>query len=138
MLDRIRKSIQSPHLEFKQESLHLRPELFNGIQVRTIRWKVNVSNSRTVQQIFYCLCMVRLHIIHHKDRIAVKLRQQNILQKVFLYFNVRLCVFARGYTLLHMFSCIFLFAVEQLKTRNENGSFCSFLYFIISISPTAK
>ena len=135
MLDCVRKSIQSPHLEFKQESLHLRPELFNGLQVRTIRWKVNVSNTRTVQQIFYCLCMVRLHII---NRISVQLRQLNILQKVFLYFNVRLCVFARGYTLLHMFSCIFLFAVEQLKSRNENGSFCSFLYFIISISPTTK
>ena len=137
-LYRVRKSIQGPCLEFTKERLHRRPELFNRIQIRTIWWKINVSNTGAVQQISHCLCMVRLHIIHHKDRIAVKLRQQNILQKVFLYFNVRLCVFARGYTLLHMFSCIFLFAVEQLKTRNENGSFCSFLYFIISISPTAK
>ena len=88
MLDRVRKSIQSPRFEFMKESLHLRPELFNGIQVRTIRWKVNVSNTRTVQQIFYCLCMVRLHIIHHKDRIAVQLRQQNILQILFeIFYN---------------------------------------------------
>ena len=37
---RIWKSIQCPSLEFTQESLHLRPKFFNGIQIRTIRWKI--------------------------------------------------------------------------------------------------
>ena len=35
-LDCIRKSIESPCLDFTQESLHLRPEFFNRIQVWTI------------------------------------------------------------------------------------------------------
>ena len=79
ILNRIWKSIQRPRLEFTKERLHLRPELFNGIQIRTIRWKIDVSNLRAVQQIFYCLCMVRLHIIHHEDRIAVQMGQQLLL-----------------------------------------------------------
>ena len=75
-LDCVRKSIQSLRLKFTQESLHFRPELFNGIQIRTIRRKINVSNTRAVQQIFHYLCMVRLHIIHYEDRIAVQMRKQ--------------------------------------------------------------
>ena len=71
ILNRIWKSIQRPRLEFTKESLHLRPELFNRIQIRTIWWKINVSNLRAVQQIFYCLCMVRLHIIHYENRVSV-------------------------------------------------------------------
>ena len=47
---------------------------------RTIRRKINVSNTGTVQQFFYRLCMVRLHIIHCEDRIIVQMRRQNILQ----------------------------------------------------------
>ena len=57
-LYRVRKSIQGPCLEFTKESLHLRPELFNRIQIRTIRWKIDVSNTGAVQQISHCLCMV--------------------------------------------------------------------------------
>ena len=57
ILNRIWKSIQRPRLEFTQESLHLRPKFFNRIQIRTIRWKIDVSNPPAVQQIFYCLCI---------------------------------------------------------------------------------
>ena len=35
------------------------------------RWKIDVSNLRAVQQIFYCLCMVQLHIIHYENRVSV-------------------------------------------------------------------
>lgn len=76
ILNRIWKSIQRPRLEFTKESLHLRPKFFIGIQIRTIRWKINVSNTGAVQQIFYCPCMVRFHIIHYENRIAVQMRQQ--------------------------------------------------------------
>ena len=70
ILNRIWKGIQRPRLEFTKESLHLRPKFFNRIQIRTIRWKIDVSNPRAVQQIFYCLCMVRLHIIHNPPNIS--------------------------------------------------------------------
>ena len=73
ILNRIWKGIQRPRLEFTKESLHLRPKFFNGIQIRTIRWKIDVSNLRAVQQFFYCLCMVRLHIIHYENRISVQI-----------------------------------------------------------------
>ena len=76
VLECVWKSIQRSCFEFAQEGLHFRPKLFNGIQVGTIQWKINVSNTRTVQQIFHCLCMVRLHIIHHENRTAVQMRQQ--------------------------------------------------------------
>ena len=69
-LDHFRKILRSPRLEFSQESLHLRTEFFNKVQVRSTR---EVTNS-----------MVRLHIIHHEDRIAVQMRQQNILQIMFV------------------------------------------------------
>mgnify|MGYP006956347157 CR=1 FL=1 len=81
-LDRIWKSIQRPCFEFAQKSLYLRPELFNGIQIGTIRWNINISNTGTVQQIFRYLCMVRLHIIHYENRIAVQMRKQISFQKL--------------------------------------------------------
>lgn len=70
VLDRVWKSIECPCFEFAQKCLYLRPELFNGIQVKTVRWKINASNTGAVQQVFHCLCMVRFHIIHYEDRIA--------------------------------------------------------------------
>lgn len=76
VLDCAWKSIQHPCFEFAQKSLYLRPELFNGIQIGTIRLKINVSNTGTVQQLFHCLCMVRFHIIHYEDRIAIQMRKQ--------------------------------------------------------------
>ena len=76
VLECVWKSIQCPCFEFAQKSFYLRPKFFNGIQIRTIRWKIDVSNPGAVQQIFYCLCMVRFHIVHHEDRIAIQMRQQ--------------------------------------------------------------
>ena len=76
VLECVWKSIQCPCFEFAQKSFYLRPKFFNGIQIRTIRWKIDVSNPRAVQQIFYCLCMVRFHIVHHEDRIAIQMRKQ--------------------------------------------------------------
>ena len=58
ILNRIWKSIQRPRLEFTKERLHRRPELFNRIQIRTIWWKINVSNTGAVQQISHCPCRV--------------------------------------------------------------------------------
>ena len=43
VLNRIWKSIQRPCFEFAQKSLYLRPELFNGIQIGTIRWKMHAG-----------------------------------------------------------------------------------------------
>ena len=57
-LNRIWKVLQGSGFEFAQKSLHLRPEFFNGIQVRTIRRKKKVSNAGTLQQLRYRFGMV--------------------------------------------------------------------------------
>lgn len=44
VLNCIWKSIQRPCFEFTQKSLYLRPEFFNGMQVRTIRWRIWSKN----------------------------------------------------------------------------------------------
>lgn len=69
--------------EFAQKCLHLRPEIFNGIQVRAIRRKKNIPDLCFLQQLLYRFGMVCLHIIHHKHRIRVQIRQQVILQVLF-------------------------------------------------------
>lgn len=46
ILNRIWKSIQRPCFEFAQKGLYLRPELFNGIQIGTIRWKISANDGK--------------------------------------------------------------------------------------------
>ena len=41
VLECVWKSIQCPCFEFAQKSFYLRPKFFNGIQIRTIRWKID-------------------------------------------------------------------------------------------------
>ena len=53
VLNRIWKSIQRPCFEFAQKSLYLRPELFNGIQIGTIRWKISANDGKRRAG---CLC----------------------------------------------------------------------------------
>ena len=119
ILNRIWKSIQRPRLEFTKESLHLRPKFFNGIQIRTIRWKIDVSNLRAVQQIFYCLCMVRLHIIHYENRISVIslfLKSQSTL----------CCIIENCYKLFHV---TFLSGAPPMPHPGLRLIFCPFCSF---------
>ena len=44
VLECVWKSIQCPCFEFAQKSFYLRPKFFNGIQIRTIRWKMSSSS----------------------------------------------------------------------------------------------
>ena len=70
--DIILMDIQMKHMDGMQAAMRIRDMDKNVI----IIFITNVSNTRAVQQISHCLCMVRLHMIHYENRISVQMRQQ--------------------------------------------------------------
>ena len=61
------KSIERSDAKLSQNSLHLRPEFFNRIQIRTVWRQIKDFRSSTMQQFTHRLDMVGPEIVHYHD-----------------------------------------------------------------------
>lgn len=72
----VREQGQTSDLPSTREGLHLRPHLFNGIQIGSVGRKIQRFHSLFHQNLLNSLYMVRAHIVHHNNVSGLKSRKQ--------------------------------------------------------------
>ncbi len=76
------KRIRRTYPKLSQNSLHLRPKPFNGIQVRAVRRQIKGLRSSITEQLTYRLDMVSPEVVHYHNIAWPEGGNQNLFQIV--------------------------------------------------------